>query len=151
MIEGVRIKKLQTVPDQRGFVMEILRDDEECFEKFGQAYVSGTYPGIVKAWHAHEIQTDSFCCLQGNVMVGLFDDREDSPTRGQTMKIVLGELNRTLLQIPPLVWHGWICLGNEMAVVLNLPTEHYNPQAPDELRRPWDDPDIDFEWHVKGG
>jgi dTDP-4-dehydrorhamnose 3,5-epimerase len=151
MIEGVRTKPLRLIPDQRGYVMEVLRDDDELFSGFGQCYFSATFPGIVKAWHAHRIQTDNFACVQGNVCVGLFDDRADSPTRGQVDRLVLGELNRTLVQIPPGVWHGWVCLGTETALVLNVPTEHYNPADPDELRRPWDDPSIPFDWHPRGG
>ena len=72
-------------------------------------------------------------------------------TRGETDKFVIGEFNRTLVQIPPGVWHGWVCLGSDISVVLNIPTEHYNYDEPDELRRPWDDPEIGFEWHPKGG
>ncbi len=151
MIEGVRTKSLRLIPDDRGYLMEILRDDDDLFMGFGQCYVSATYPGIVKAWHAHEVQTDTFCCVSGTVKVGLWDGREDSPTYGETNAFVIGELNRTAVQIPPGVWHGWVCLGTELSVVLNVPTEHYNYDQPDELRRPWDDPEIAFEWHVKGG
>lgn len=151
MIEGVRTKPLRLIPDDRGYLMEILRDDDELFMKFGQCYVSATYPGIVKAWHAHRLQTDHFCCIQGNVKVGLWDGREDSPTFRQTQSLVIGEHNRTLVQIPPGVWHGWVCLGTDLAVVLNIPTEHYNYETPDELRRPWDDPEIGFVWQVPGG
>jgi dTDP-4-dehydrorhamnose 3,5-epimerase len=151
MIHGIRTKNLRLIPDDRGFLMEVLRDDDELFAKFGQCYISATYPGVVKAWHAHQVQTDNFCCVHGNVKLGLYDGREDSPTFGQTQSIVVGELNRTLIQIPPGVWHGWVCLGSEMSLVLNVPTEHYRYDRPDELRRPWDDPAIPFEWHVKGG
>lgn len=151
MIEGVRTKSLKLIPDDRGFLMEVLRDDDELFDKFGQCYISATFPGIIKAWHAHQIQTDNFCCVHGNVKVGLYDGREGSPTYRQTQAIVVGELNRTLIQIPPGVWHGWVCLGTETALVLNVPTEHYRYSEPDELRRPWDDPEIPFVWQVKGG
>lgn len=151
MIEGVQTKQLRLIADGRGYLMEILRDDDPLFAGFGQCYVSATYPGVVKAWHAHEKQTDTFCCVQGNVRVGLWDGREDSPTRGETQSFVLGELNRMVLQIPPGVWHGWVCLGTELAVVLNVPDRHYEYAAPDEVRRPWDDPEIGFEWHIRGG
>ena len=151
MIDGVRFKPLRLIPDDRGYLMEVLRDDDELFKRFGQCYISATYPGIVKAWHAHQRQTDNFCCVHGNVKVGLYDGRENSPTFGEIQAVVVGELNRTLVQIPPGVWHGWVCLGHDLALVLNVPTEHYDYENPDELRRPWNDPSIPFEWHVKGG
>lgn len=151
MIDGVRTKQLTRHLDDRGYVMEILRDDDEIFLGFGQVYVSAAFPGVVKAWHCHRVQTDSFCCLRGNVKIGLYDDREGSPTAGEAQAIVCGELRPIVVQIPPLVWHGFVALGGEIAVVLNVPTEHYNAADPDELRRPPDDPTIPFTWRTEGG
>lgn len=151
MIEGVEIKELKRHVDSRGYVMEILRADDEEFIKFGQVYVSAAYPGIIKAWHCHSEQVDTFCCIQGNARVGLYDDREDSPTCGTAEGVAIGEYNPAIIQIPPLVWHGFTPLGDEMAVVLNVPTEVYDREDPDELRRPFDDPEVPFDWEVEGG
>jgi dTDP-4-dehydrorhamnose 3,5-epimerase len=150
MIEGVVVKKLTRHVDERGYVMEILRRDDDLFRQFGQAYVSACFPGIVKAWHCHRVQYDHFCCLAGNLKVGLYDDRPDSPTCGQTQGLVIGALSPALVCIPPLVWHGFMAVGTEMAVVLNLPTELYDYREPDELRRDPFDPEIPFEWQSKG-
>jgi dTDP-4-dehydrorhamnose 3,5-epimerase len=150
VIEGVVVKKLARLVDERGYLMEILRNDDELFDKFGQAYVSACFPGMIKAWHCHEIQYDHFCCLQGNLKVGLFDDRESSSTRGQAREVIIGTLNPCLVRIPPYVWHGFMAVGDETAVVLNLPTELYNYEKPDELRRAPFDPDIPFTWKREG-
>ena len=73
-IQDVRTKPLRVMPDERGWLMEILRaDDTELFRKFGQVYVSATYPGVVKAWHYHKVQVDYFACVAG--MVKLVLDR----------------------------------------------------------------------------
>lgn len=150
MIDGVLTKKLARLVDERGYLMEILRADDELYDKFGQAYVSACFPGMIKAWHCHQVQYDHFCCLQGNLKVGLFDEREDSPTNGQTQTIVIGDLNPCLVRIPPFVWHGFMAVGDETAVVLNLPTEMYNYEQPDELRRALHDPEIPFVWKREG-
>ncbi len=150
LIEGVRIKPLTRHVDERGYVMEILRRDDAEFMDFGQAYVSACFPGIVKAWHCHRKQWDHFCCVRGNAKIGLFDDRPDSSTCGRAEGIVVGELNPVLVKIPPLVWHGMLALGGEVVVMLNIPTEPYNAEEPDELRRDPFDAEIPFEWHTKG-
>ena len=62
-IEGVKVKALRVVPDERGRLMEILRCDDPLFEKFGQVYVTTVYPGVVKAWHYHKIQTDNIAVV----------------------------------------------------------------------------------------
>jgi len=146
LIEGVKIKQLVRHVDDRGFVMEILRDDDEIFRGFGQVYITTCYPGVVKAWHKHERQYDNWCVIKGNVKAGLYDDREGSPTRGQTMSVILGELNPILLQIPPGVWHGQTPVGSETSILLNIPTRHYDHNEPDEQRRDPFDPAIPFQW-----
>jgi dTDP-4-dehydrorhamnose 3,5-epimerase len=150
LIEGVKLKPLVRHVDERGYVMEVLRSDEELFEKFGQAYVSACFPGVIKAWHCHAVQHDHFCCLSGNLKVGLFDDRQGSSTEGDTQTIVIGELNPMLVRVPPLVWHGFMAVGGHTALVLNVPTEVYRYDEPDELRRPALDPSIPFAWRSEG-
>jgi dTDP-4-dehydrorhamnose 3,5-epimerase len=59
-IEGVIVKKLRVIPDERGFLMEMLRCDDDFFKAFGQVYLSVAYPGVVKGWHYHKHQTDHF-------------------------------------------------------------------------------------------
>lgn len=134
-IEGVKVKPLRTIPDERGWLIEILRADEtEFFAKFGQAYVSATYPGVVKAWHYHRHQTDNFACLAGMIKLVLVDTRDGSSTKGAVNEFFLGTEQRILVQIPPLVYHGWKCISTEMSLVLNLPTEPYHHAEPDEYR-----------------
>jgi len=51
MIDGVKTKSLTTIADERGWLFEILRCDDDIFLKFGQVYLTAVYPGVVKAWH----------------------------------------------------------------------------------------------------
>ncbi|MFL6279950.1 MAG: dTDP-4-dehydrorhamnose 3,5-epimerase family protein, partial [Vicinamibacterales bacterium] len=82
-IDGVKVKPLRVVADARGWLMEILRgDDESLFTRFGQVYVSATYPGVVKAWHYHRKQVDNFACVAGMVKLVLIDTRIGSRTEG---------------------------------------------------------------------
>jgi dTDP-4-dehydrorhamnose 3,5-epimerase len=135
VIDGVRTRQLRRIPDERGWLMEILRaDDPELFTTFGQVYVSATYPGVVKAWHYHKVQRDNFACVAGMVKLVLIDTRPGSPTEGAVNEFHLGDLNPMLVQVPNLVYHGWKCIGPEVALVVNTPTEPYSYQDPDEFR-----------------
>ena len=62
-INGVRIKKLKLIPDERGFLMEMLRDDDSIFKCFGQVYLTGARKGIDKAWHYPKKQIDNCICV----------------------------------------------------------------------------------------
>jgi len=150
-ISGVKVHQLRLITDERGWLMEMLRSDWEIFERFGQAYVTTCYPGVVKAWHYHKLQTDHFTCVHGVAKLALYDPREDSPTHGMINEFYIGPLNPTLIKIPPLVYHGFTAVGNDMAMIVNFPTELYNYKDPDEFRISYDDVSIPYRWKVKMG
>jgi len=146
MIEGVKIKKLKVIPDERGRLMEILRSDDEFFEKFGQVYMTTVKEGVVKAWHYHRVQRDNFCCVKGKVRIGLYDARGDSTTSGKTMDITTGPEDPKLVSIPPNVYHGFKGAADGESIVINTPTEPYNRENPDEYRIDAFKNDIPFDW-----
>lgn len=149
MIEGVKIIKLTPLVDERGFLVEVLRRDAPHFKQFGQIYLTTCNSGVVKAWHTHKKQTDNLFLVKGSIKIGLYDGREDSPTYKQTATIVTTEINPQLVQIPPLVWHGFMTLDNEPSYVINIPTEMYNYDEPDEFRVDPFDNDFNYDWRVK--
>src|SRR5690349_25168166 len=126
MIAGVTVKDLNLITDERGFLMEILRSDDPLFQRFGQAYITAAYPGVVKAWHYHTKQTDHFCVVKGMAKVVLYDGRKGSPTRGIVNEFFIGDQNPALVVIPNLVMHGYKNIGTEEVFLLNFPTEAYN-------------------------
>jgi dTDP-4-dehydrorhamnose 3,5-epimerase and related enzymes len=151
MIIGVKTKLLKVIPDERGRLMEMLRSDEEIFMKFGQAYMTTAYPGVVKGWHYHKVQYDNMVVVKGMMKIVLYDSRKDSPTHKEVNEFFLGDYNPQLLQIPPLVFHGFKCVSETEALVINLPTEAYNYSLPDEYRVPPHDNDIPYDWNRKDG
>lgn len=151
MIEGVKIKKLRIIPDERGRLMEILRSDDDLFQKFGQVYMTTTYPDVVKAWHLHKKQTDNIACLHGTIKLALYDNREKFSTHKEFNVFYLGIHNPILIQVPPNVYHGWMCVSLEESIVVNIPTEAYNYERPDEHRLDPHQNDIPYEWRRKDG
>jgi dTDP-4-dehydrorhamnose 3,5-epimerase len=151
MIDGVKVKDLKVMPDERGLLMEMYRSDDPDFQQFGQVYVTMVYPGVVKAWHYHKLQTDHFVCVGGMAKVVLHDTRDSSPTLGETNEFVIGWQRQRLVIIPPGVYHGFTAVGPEPAYIVNVPTELYSYDDPDEYRLPFDDPSIGYDWAVKSG
>lgn len=151
LIDGVRLKRLSIIEDARGWLMEVLRDDDEVFERFGQVYVTTAFPGVVKAWHAHRLQRDNFTCIRGTMRVALFDPRDGSPTKGRVNEFVIPSTAPILLSVPPEVYHGFRAEGDEMAYMLSIPTRHYDHDRPDEYRLPPDTPEIPYRWELTPG
>jgi len=151
MIEGVIVRKLKVIPDGRGRLMEILRSDDEAFKGFGQVYMTTAYPGVVKGWHYHKKQFDTMAVVKGMMKIVLYDGRRESPTYGEINEFFVGDHNPVYLQIPPQVCHGFKCISTDESIVINIPTELYDYQEPDEFRIHPHENDIPYEWETKDG
>lgn len=146
LIDGVKTREIKVNIDDRGRLAEILRSDSDIFIKFGQVYYTTAYPGVVKAWHYHKIQTDHFFCLKGTARLALYDARDGSPTKGLVNEFHLGEHNPQLVVIPNLVYHGFKTISQEEAIMINVPTEPYDHENPDEYRLDPFNNDIPYDW-----
>jgi dTDP-4-dehydrorhamnose 3,5-epimerase len=151
VIEGVRTKPLTVIPDERGRLFEILRNDDPLFERFGQAYCTTVYHGVVKAWHYHKRQTDNFVCVGGMIKLVAYDGREDSSTYGLVNEFFIGTQNPLLVQIPPGVHHGFKGITEPESIVINIPTEPYRHDEPDEYRLDAHAAEIPYTWGRKDG
>ena len=151
LIEGVNVKPLKVIADERGYLMEMMRADDPFFQRFGQSYVSVAYPGVVKGWHYHKKQTDHFVIVKGMMKVVLYDAREGSSTKGLINEFFMGEKNPILVTIPPGVVHGMKGIGHEPAMLVNVPTEMYQYDKPDEFRIDPHSKDIPYDWSRKDG
>jgi dTDP-4-dehydrorhamnose 3,5-epimerase len=146
MIHGVIVKKLKVIPDERGRLMEILRRDDPQFKRFGQVYMTTARPGVVKAWHYHRKQDDNFTCVHGRMRLALYDARKSSPTRGEVNDFLISPEDPMLVHIPKLVYHGFKCVSENEAIVINTVTVPYNHKEPDEFRVDAYDNDIPYDW-----
>ena len=146
-IEGMIVKPLKRIPDERGGVYHMLRCDDPIFENFGEIYFSVVYPGVIKGWHLHKEMTLNYAVIQGMVKLVLYDDREGSLTKGNLMELFLGEDNYCLVKIPPGIWNGFKGVGSKPAIVANCATL---PHDPNEIERisPFTDK-IPYDWGLK--
>ena len=147
MIEGVRIIPLRRIPDERGTILHMLRATDPHFIRFGEIYFSTVYPGVVKGWHRHREMTLNYSCVFGRIKLVLYDERDDSPTRGSLMEEFLGPDNYALAVIPPGVWSGFKGMHDPFAMVANCSTHPHDPSLSTRL-----DPfknHIPYDWAVK--
>lgn len=148
-IHDIVIKKMVTHADDRGYLREILREDDNMLRRFGQTTVTVTYPGVIKAFHWHQLQDDIWYVADGMARVVMYDRRPDSPTYKQTQVVFAGEQNPVSILIPAGVAHGYQVLGPKNVLLFYTVTHAYNPAAPDEQRIPFDDPEIGFDWSIQ--
>ncbi len=154
LIEGVQIERLNVYPDDRGFFCELARLGDGLATKMVpndqskiQVSLTLTYPGTIKAIHYHSEQTDLWAPISGMVQVFLYDLRRNSSTFGSINTIFAGRFQPWEILIPPGVAHGYKALGVEPIQLVYFTDRHYNPA--DELRLPYDHPDIAYDWEIQ--
>jgi dTDP-4-dehydrorhamnose 3,5-epimerase len=148
MIDGVAIHPLKRIPDERGTIFHMLKRTDAHFREFGEIYFSSVYQGVIKGWHLHHQMTLNYACIAGRIKLVLYDDRAQSPSRGQVQEIFLGRDNYVLVVVPPQVWNGFKGLAPE-SIVANCATL---PHDPNEIVRldPFS-PQIPYDWSLRPG
>ena len=145
-IDGVVVVPLRRIPDERGAIAHMLRNDDPHFEKFGEIYFSWVYPGVVKGWHLHKEMFLFYSVPVGTIKLVLYDAR-DGATKGNLMELYVGAASYNLVKIPPGVWNGFKGVGVEPAMVANCSDI---PHRADEIVRV--DPhenDIPYKWALR--
>lgn len=144
-IEGLVLTDLRQIPDDRGAVLHMLRCDSPSFTRFGECYFSEVRPGAVKAWKKHRLQTQNLAVPIGRIKLVVYDERHESSTNGQLMRIDLGRPDSYMrVTIPQGLWYGFACLGKNPALLVNCPDLPHDPNDSDKL--PEDDALIPYEW-----
>ena len=139
MLQGIRIRPIKRLSDERGFFTEVMRKDwKELFgeDTVAQANFSFTYPDVIRAWHRHvKGQVDYFLALKGSIKICAFDDKT-----AEVNEVISSGLDLQVVRMPGHYWHGFKALGNEPAMLLYFTTNLSDAANPDEERRPWNDP-----------
>lgn len=145
-IAGVNVVPLKKIPDERGAIFHMLRSSDNHFEKFGEIYFSLAYPGVVKGWHEHTIQTQNYAVPIGMIKLVLFDSRLESETRGTVVELFLGDLNYSLVSIPPGVINGYKVIGQQPALVANCASHPH--EAGEMIRHDPFSNTVPYSWNI---
>ncbi len=145
-IAGVQVVPLQRIPDERGTIYHMLKRTDAHFVEFDEIYFASIYKDVIKGWHRHQVMTLNYACIWGRIKLALFDDRPDSPTRGQLMERFLGPDDYSLVVIPPMIWTGLKGMS-EVAIVANCASHPHDP-ARSERISPFSDR-IPYDWAVR--
>lgn len=146
-IDGVLLNQTATIGDDRGVILELV-DLRQPYWSDGAPYLyMGTCrPGRAKGWGFHEEHKDRYMVLAGEMLLVLYDDREDSPTKGVVQEFYLTRDGLNQLSIPPGVWHAHLNLGQTDLIFANAPTMPFQHDRPDKWRLPLENDYIPYSF-----
>ena len=145
-IQGVEIIKKNQIVDDRGIILHMLRVDDKNYKKFGEIYFSTINPNKIKAWHFHKLMTLNYAVVHGSIKLVLYDDRDESKTKGTIQEIMLSNENHYLVSIPPKIWNGFCSSDNKHAILANCSDIPHDKE--EIIRLPFDDPKFPYKWKI---
>jgi dTDP-4-dehydrorhamnose 3,5-epimerase len=150
-IAGIKVHQPPTQQDERGTLFEIF-SPHWGFDSHPlvYAYAVTVRPGAVKGWALHEQHVDRYFFIAGTSKLVLYDSRPNSPTRGMVTVNFYSELNRSLVSVPPLVYHAVENVGTTESLFVSFPSEPYNHGNPDKYVLPPDSDLIPYKFVARG-
>jgi dTDP-4-dehydrorhamnose 3,5-epimerase len=144
-VDGLEIRELSIYEDSRGWLGEIIREDESTFKPL-MTYLSMTKPGFVRGPHEHREQTDFFCLI-GRFRLYFWDNRKTSTSYKQKETVDTSEIP-VIAVVPPGIVHAYKNIGISNGYVINLPDKLYKgwgkSEQVDEIRYE-NDPDNPYK------
>ena len=142
MVSGVRLIPLERFEDNRGWLMELMRESA-LPSPIKQSNLSFSRKGVIRGLHYHERgQSDLFACVKGMVRVVVLD-RESS----ETFTADIGDDNPAAVFIPGHHAHGYEALTD--CLFLYHVTEEYDAADPDEHGVSWNDERVAHLWSTE--
>ena len=142
-IDGLDIERPLRIGVEKGDVFRILRNTEEAYYGFGEAYLSVVSSGRVKGWTKHRQMTLNLVVVSGQARFVFFDDRAGSTSHGQFAEVYASMPTEFVrITVPPGVWTAMQCVGREPSAILNIADYVHSPS--EQLRCELDA--IPFEW-----
>lgn len=126
-IDGCKLAPLLIIPGEKGDVMHALKNTDEGFSAFGEAYFSSVNKGETKGWKRHTRMTINLVVPVGRICFHLHDDRPESSTRGQSDEVELSIENYQRLTVPPGVWLTFEGKNDDLNLLLNIADIPHDP------------------------
>ena len=141
-IDGVFLTPLKIIYHPKGDIFQGIKKSDNGFSGFGEAYFSTIRDGEIKGWNRHKRMTLNLVVPLGKVFFVIFDNRENSNTRGSFFEVELSPDNYQRLTVFPGLWMAFRGNSSGTNLILNVADMEHDP---DEIERS-DQDQIDYNW-----
>ena len=141
-MDGVTSSPCKQIFNAKGDIYHALKKTDDTFAGFGEAYFSHISEGEVKGWKNHREMTLNIVVPMGEVAFVIYDDRNESDTKGTFKHFVLSPNNYQRLSVSPGLGMGFKGLGAGVNMLLNIASIVHDPQEANVK----DINDIPYNW-----
>jgi dTDP-4-dehydrorhamnose 3,5-epimerase len=113
--------------------MHALKQPEESFRGFGEAYFSTVNNGAVKGWKKHQRMILNLVVPLGTIRFVLYDGRPSSKSFQSFQELTLSRENYQRLTVPPGIWMAFQGIGEGENMLLNIASIPHDPEEADNL------------------
>jgi dTDP-4-dehydrorhamnose 3,5-epimerase len=141
---GVFITPVKIITNENGDILHGLKATDESYVSFGEAYFSTVHRGKRKGWKKHTRMTLNIVVPMGEIGFVLFDDRQESVTKGKFYEVTLSRKNYARLTVPPGIWMAFQGKGERENMLLNIASIPHDPTEAENL--PLENDRIKYSW-----
>ena len=116
------IKPLKRFFLEEGDVLHALKESDNEFKGFKEAYFSTIKNNKIKAWKRHLKMTMNLIVPVGEVQFNFYDSE-----RNILNNIIVGETNYSRITVPPMIWFGFKGLSTNTSFILNISNKLHDP------------------------
>ena len=139
-LADIKVTPLQQIQTAGGDIFHAMKQCDEGYAGFGEAYFSWLSLGAIKAWKRHTQMTMNIVVPVGQVR---FVFRCESLNGSDEFRVEEVGVNRyARITVPPGIWFGFQGLQAPQSLVLNIASI---PHDPNEVKR-LSLTDINYEW-----
>ena len=135
-VNKILVASLKVIPVDGGDVMHGLKETDNGYIKFGEAYFSYIKHNKVKAWKKHSLMQLNLIVPKGDVLFVFKDEL------GSFREEIVGDLNKVRLTVPPGLWFGFKGINTKDSVILNISNIMHDDK---EVERK-NINEIDYDW-----
>ncbi|EKO3369866.1 dTDP-4-dehydrorhamnose 3,5-epimerase family protein [Vibrio fluvialis] len=144
-LNGLIIEPLKIINHPKGDILHALKREDHTYLGFGEVYFSLVNFGEIKGWKKHTNMNMNFVVPEGEIKVVAYDDRDESPTKGQFQVVNLSRDKYFRVFIPAGLWVAFQGLSRNTNLLMNLADIQHDPNESTSV--PLDS--IKFNWEMK--
>ena len=142
-IDGVILTSLGIIEVEGGNVLHAMKQEDNGFNGFGEAYFSTIEHKVIKGWKRHFEMTLNIVVPIGHIRFVLYDDRDNSKTKGFYQEVSLSRNNYQRLTVPPMIWFAFEGIAKESSLLLNLASIPHRKEEQENLSLD----EIGYKWN----